>query len=218
MSEWYRGKEALVLGRKSLRILDADTGYWIICWRRRTGTLCYLWDPGRFEFIGRVEEFYVCGLKMCKYCTRKDKSKNARVESMSCLRVYTWRTRRYRSIRHMYKYIRQTADALITKAGETIEKCFGREICDTGEKRVGAVALTYTPYVRFLGYDRCDDRYYVCDIDTCHCTRGERKVKIREWLEGEPSKPVYLPEEEENLFDELCWYSETKKRWFCETY
>jgi hypothetical protein len=216
MSEWWRRTTEVFLGRRSLRFFDSYTGYWVICYRAGKRILCYYWDPSEFRFAGKVEEIYECGVKMCGYCSRSDRTRNVRAEALYCKPVYVWRTARYRNLRHMYRYIASLADHLKSMAEQIIDNCFGKQLCDEGEEEEGVTLTTFTRYRKYLAYNRCDRRYRVCDPDSCDCTRASIPYSVLEIISGSLPPEISLDELLDSLFDPECFYSELRKQWVCE--
>jgi hypothetical protein len=208
---WYRETSEVYLGKRSLRFFDSDTGYWVICFMLGKRTLCYYWDPAKYSFIGKVDSIYACGVKMCGYCSRTDRSRNIRVEAMSCREIYRWKTARYKSLRGMYKRIFTAGRSRLEDARYMIEKCFGSYVC-IAEDREGILVRTKVSKMRRLTYDRCDNIPRECDPDTCSCSKSSSTAE----------KP-FREENELNLWEEIeaegsasdCVYFETAKRWVC---
>ncbi|MCI4409719.1 MAG: hypothetical protein JHC26_11560 [Thermofilum sp.] len=211
---WYRETHEVYLGKRSLRFFDSDTGYWVICFMLGKRTLCYYWDPAKYSFKSRVDSAYVCGVKMCGYCSRTDRSKNIRVEAESCREIYRWRTARYENLREMYDYIFEAGYIMLEDARDMIRNCFQDQPC-VDNPREGIMLRTKVSKMRRLAYDRCDGIPKECDPNTCTCHRvSEEKVEMLWW------------KEELNLIEELeiegevsdCIYFETMKKWACKEY
>jgi len=211
---WYRETTEVYLGKRSLRFFDTDTGYWVICFMLGGKMFCYYWDPARYSFVGKVENIYVCGVKMCGYCSRGDKSKNIRVEAVSCREVYRWKTARYRSLREMFRRMFMIGAFRLEDARYIIYHCFLDQPCVT-EPREGIMLKTRVGKMRRLSYDRCDGIPKDCDPDSCSCWRVSRESMEMLWWK-----------EELNLIEELevegeasdCVYFETLKKWECKDY
>jgi hypothetical protein len=212
--KWYRETTEVYLGRRSLRFFDSDTGYWVICFMLGGRMLCYYWDPARYIFVGRVESVYVCGVKMCGYCNRADRSRNIRVEAISCREVYRWRTGRYRSLRQMYRRIFMTGASRLEDARYIVHHCFQDQPC-IGENREGMLVKTRVVKMRRLSYDRCDNIPKECDPDSCSCWRvGRETVGMLWWREGLGLMEAFEAEGEASD----CVYFETLKKWVCSEY
>ena len=177
MVRWYERTNKIYLGRRSIRIFDVHTGYWIICFKLAERILCYHWDPSKYTFVGKVDRMLECGVEICGYCRRSDKSKNIVVESIACREIYTWRTKRYKDIHHMYRYIMMLKEILVNKALFMIERCFGKVKCIDDPRARGVFITSYIRREQYLGYNRCDEKYRYCDIESCACMQHYSKIK-----------------------------------------
>jgi hypothetical protein len=212
--KWYRETTEVYLGKRSLRFFDSDKGYWVICFMLNGKTLCYYWDPARYMFVGRVESVYVCGVKMCGYCSRSDRSKNIRVEAISCREVYRWRTRRYKSLREMYRHIFRAGAFRLEDARFMVSECFEDQPC-AGKDREGMLIKTNVVKMRMLSYDRCDGIPRECDPESCSCKKAEKESVEMLWWKEELNL-IEILEAEGSASD--CVYFETLKEWVCKEY